>query len=176
MKAKGVIRQQVQWAQSRTFFYWRLRRRLLEFEVVNSIFAPAAASSSGRSGKNERAIYSDGGSVSGVDAAGARKRATQELHQWFLSHAHAQTEAQTEAQDAAALWESDRDMVAWFDRNAPAVRAYVAGVRGRAQAADVADKLAQLVGSCSSSADALKAALLQGLSDAERNQLLAALK
>lgn len=32
MKAKGVIRQQVAWAQSRAFFYWRLRRRLAEFE------------------------------------------------------------------------------------------------------------------------------------------------
>jgi len=36
MKAKGVIRRQVQWAESRSFFYWRLRRRLKEFEIVNA--------------------------------------------------------------------------------------------------------------------------------------------
>ncbi|CAE7413431.1 accA [Symbiodinium microadriaticum] len=37
MQAKGVIRQQVTWAQSRHFFYWRLRRRLAEFDVANSM-------------------------------------------------------------------------------------------------------------------------------------------
>ncbi|CAE7819231.1 cut6 [Symbiodinium microadriaticum] len=37
MQAKGVIRQQVKWAQSRHFFYWRLRRRLAEFDVANSM-------------------------------------------------------------------------------------------------------------------------------------------
>lgn len=34
MKAKGVIRQQVQWADSRRFFYWRLRRQLRVFEAT----------------------------------------------------------------------------------------------------------------------------------------------
>jgi acetyl-CoA carboxylase/biotin carboxylase 1 len=43
MKAKGVIRRQVQWANSRTFFYWRLRRRLHEFDVVNRIVAAGHA-------------------------------------------------------------------------------------------------------------------------------------
>lgn len=38
MKAKGVIRKQVQWSESRTFFYWRLKRRLKEFEIVNMIY------------------------------------------------------------------------------------------------------------------------------------------
>ena len=43
MKAKGVIRKQVQWAESRAFFYWRLRRRLLEFDAVNACGAQAEA-------------------------------------------------------------------------------------------------------------------------------------
>lgn len=34
MKAKGVIRQPLQWAQARRFFYWRLRRRLNEEYVL----------------------------------------------------------------------------------------------------------------------------------------------
>jgi acetyl-CoA carboxylase / biotin carboxylase 1 len=34
MKAKGVIRKQVQWQKSRTYFFWRLRRRLTEFDVA----------------------------------------------------------------------------------------------------------------------------------------------
>jgi acetyl-CoA carboxylase / biotin carboxylase 1 len=37
MQAKGVIRRQVAWAQSRHFFYWRLRRRLAEFDVAKSM-------------------------------------------------------------------------------------------------------------------------------------------
>eukprot|EP01035_Chromulina_nebulosa_P020054 gene20054-26034_t len=37
MKAKGVIRQQVDWAKSRKYFFWRLRRRLAEFDIANSV-------------------------------------------------------------------------------------------------------------------------------------------
>lgn len=39
MLAKGVIRKQVQWEKSRTFFYWRLRRRLLEFSAAAKLGA-----------------------------------------------------------------------------------------------------------------------------------------
>jgi hypothetical protein len=34
MKEKAVIREVVEWSESRTFFYWRLRRRLLESQIV----------------------------------------------------------------------------------------------------------------------------------------------
>ena len=37
MKSKGVIKKQVQWADSRTFFYWRLKRRLVEFDITNKV-------------------------------------------------------------------------------------------------------------------------------------------
>lgn len=37
MKAKGVIRKQVQWEDSRSFFYWRLKRRLIEFDVIKEV-------------------------------------------------------------------------------------------------------------------------------------------
>lgn len=37
MKAKGVIKKQVDWKTSRKFFFWRLKRRLAEFELVSSI-------------------------------------------------------------------------------------------------------------------------------------------
>lgn len=33
MKAVGVIEKQVEWSESRTFFYWRLRRKLAEFDL-----------------------------------------------------------------------------------------------------------------------------------------------
>ncbi|RHZ27040.1 hypothetical protein DYB31_000172 [Aphanomyces astaci] len=37
MKAKDVIREVVPWDQARTYFYWRLKRRLSEFRVRRSI-------------------------------------------------------------------------------------------------------------------------------------------
>jgi acetyl-CoA carboxylase / biotin carboxylase 1 len=37
MQAKGVIRKQVPWANSRKFFFWRLRRRLAECDVASTM-------------------------------------------------------------------------------------------------------------------------------------------
>eukprot|EP00536_Pseudo-nitzschia_multiseries_P005377 jgi/Psemu1/318630/estExt_fgenesh1_pm.C_1000011 len=37
MEAVGVIRQQVEWSTSRSFFYWRLRRKLAEFDLRKKI-------------------------------------------------------------------------------------------------------------------------------------------
>ena len=37
MKAVGVIRQDVDWRQARSFFYWRVRRKLAEFDVRSKI-------------------------------------------------------------------------------------------------------------------------------------------
>lgn len=37
MKAMGVIEKQVEWSEARSFFYWRLRRKLSEFEIRKQI-------------------------------------------------------------------------------------------------------------------------------------------
>jgi acetyl-CoA carboxylase / biotin carboxylase 1 len=37
MKAKGVIRKDLEWRESRRFFYWRLRRRLNEQSIVRTM-------------------------------------------------------------------------------------------------------------------------------------------
>jgi len=39
MAAKGVIRQPLEWKRSREFFYWRVRRRVLEQEAVKKVCA-----------------------------------------------------------------------------------------------------------------------------------------
>jgi acetyl-CoA carboxylase/biotin carboxylase 1 len=48
MKAKGVIRDSIQWSESRRFFYWRLRRRLNEEYLLrrmsNSVYSMTACS------------------------------------------------------------------------------------------------------------------------------------
>jgi acetyl-CoA carboxylase / biotin carboxylase 1 len=46
MKAKDVIRRQVDWKDSRRFFYYRLKRRLLEFEIIQKIRSANAEESS----------------------------------------------------------------------------------------------------------------------------------
>jgi len=37
MKAKGVIRGEVEWREARRYFYWRLRRRLAEFDLRRKV-------------------------------------------------------------------------------------------------------------------------------------------
>lgn len=37
MKAVGVIRQDIEWKEARTFFYWRVHRKLAEFDVRNKL-------------------------------------------------------------------------------------------------------------------------------------------
>jgi acetyl-CoA carboxylase/biotin carboxylase 1 len=41
MKAVGVIKQDVEWREARSFFYWRLRRKLAEFELRRKIIDAA---------------------------------------------------------------------------------------------------------------------------------------
>ena len=63
MYKKGVIRQQVDWKSSRSFFYWRLRRRLLEFHLANIIMKPVG-------GNN-------------LPKLGSRKNAIEEISEWY---------------------------------------------------------------------------------------------
>lgn len=68
MKAKGVIRRQVNWEESRTFFYWRLQRRLLEFQWSNKIMQSSDSKT-----------------------AGCRKKILSEFRQWFESQVDLKT-------------------------------------------------------------------------------------
>jgi len=162
MQAKGVIRRQVQWAQSRAFFYWRLRRRLCEFEIVNAASATASATASPSAG-------SDGGATS------SRKEGTAQLKQWFCSTA---VGAGGSTAEAEALWEDDRGMVAWYETHAAQTQAYVTSRQSEACVQTITKTLSQLVGAAGAAVnptDVLKSALL-GLPDAEREQILAAMK
>uniref|UniRef100_A0A7S4ATM8 Acetyl-CoA carboxylase n=1 Tax=Pseudo-nitzschia australis TaxID=44445 RepID=A0A7S4ATM8_9STRA len=87
MEAVGVIRQQVEWKSSRSFFYWRLRRKLAEFDLRKQIIE---ASEVGR----------------GV-ASPTPLEATDMIKQWFL---------QSEGMDAAQ-WENDKATLAWMANN-----------------------------------------------------------
>lgn len=82
MKAKGVIRKQVQWAESRAFFFWRLRRRLCEFSTVNACGAQAEA--------------------------GQRKHAIAALRTWFISQ-QGGTESEWEDDRGMVEWFQEHD-------------------------------------------------------------------
>jgi acetyl-CoA carboxylase/biotin carboxylase 1 len=87
MEAVGVIRQQVDWKTSRSYFYWRLRRKLAEFDLRKKIIE---ASTVGR----------------GV-ASPTPLEATDMIKQWFV---------QSNGMDSTK-WEDDKVMLTWMANN-----------------------------------------------------------
>lgn len=87
MKAVGVIRQQVEWKSSRSFFYWRLRRKLAEFDLRKKIIEAAEV---GRGVKTPTPL-----------------EATEMIKQWFMA-----TPGMNEAK-----WEDDKMMLTWMGDN-----------------------------------------------------------
>ena len=92
MKAKGCIRQIVPWKRARSYFYWRLRRRLVEFDV-------------------RRRILTASGQKSLSDAEDI-------LASWFDDAVHAGKTRQSHTANGSAsaqeLWLDDRLVVSWM--------------------------------------------------------------
>lgn len=87
MQAVGVIRAQVEWPTSRSYFYWRLRRKLAEFDLRKKIIEAAEV---GRGVKTPTPL-----------------EASALIKQWFLA-----TPGMT-----AAKWEDDKAMLRWMGEN-----------------------------------------------------------
>ena len=87
MKAVGVIRQEVDWKRSRSYFYWRLRRKLAEFDLRKQIIEAAAV---GRGVKVPTPL-----------------EATATIKQWFLESPETNVDK----------WEDDKVMLAWMGQN-----------------------------------------------------------
>ncbi len=87
MKAVGVIRQEVEWKSARSFFYWRLRRKLAEFDLRQKIIEAAQV---GRAIKTPTPL-----------------EASDMIRQWFMG-----TPGMT-----AAKWEDDKVMLQWMGQN-----------------------------------------------------------
>ena len=90
MKAVGVIRQQVDWKTSRSFFYWRLRRKLAEFDLRKKIIDAAEV---GRGVKTPTPL-----------------EATEMIKQWFMA-TPGMTEAQWEIGRHTSELQSHHDLV-----------------------------------------------------------------
>eukprot|EP00934_Nitzschia_sp_Nitz4_P003708 Nitzschia sp. Nitz4//scaffold268_size26297//6123//13356//NITZ4_008277-RA/size26297-snap-gene-0.20-mRNA-1//-1//CDS//3329544930//3698//frame0 len=84
MEAVGVIRKKVDWSSARTFFYWRLRRKLAEFDLRKKIIEAAEV---GRAVKTPTPT-----------------QASDMVRQWFMA-----TPGMT-----AAKWEDDKAMLTWM--------------------------------------------------------------
>lgn len=84
MDAVGVIERQVAWKESRSFFFWRLRRKLAEFDLRKKM---VEASDVGRGGK----------SLSSVEASSLMK-------EWFLESPGMKSD----------MWKDDKIMLAWM--------------------------------------------------------------
>lgn len=84
MKAVGVIQEQVDWSQSRIFFYWRLRRKLAEFDLRRKLIEATEVG---------RAVAT----LTPVEA-------TNVIKQWFL-----ETSGMTEAS-----WNDDKLLLTWM--------------------------------------------------------------
>ena len=87
MQAVGVIRKQVEWRSSRSFFYWRLRRKLAEFDLRKKI---VDASEVGRGVKSPTPL-----------------EASDVIRQWFMETPGNTNEA----------WEDDKVMLKWMAEN-----------------------------------------------------------
>ena len=84
MKATGVIEKEVEWKNARSFFFWRLRRKLAEFDLRNKMVEAADI------GRGIR-------SLSPIKASALIK-------QWFVN-----TPGMT-----AAMWNDDKVMLQWM--------------------------------------------------------------
>ncbi|EWM22725.1 acetyl- carboxylase alpha [Nannochloropsis gaditana] len=86
MEAVGVIRKVVPWGQARSFFYWRLRRRLAEFHLRKEVLKAV-------DGK-------EGGKEGGMTLL----QASALLKSWFVATPGKSTEG----------WEEDREVLGWM--------------------------------------------------------------
>ena len=86
MKAKGVIRNIVPWTQARVFFYWRLRRRLVEFECQAKVMSSSGCS---------------------------KVEADMTLREWFEQDMG--QEQDTEERSNCCWQEEDRKVTMWFE-------------------------------------------------------------
>jgi len=87
MKAVGVIEKEVEWKESRSFFFWRLRRKLAEFDL--------------RKKMQEASLVGRGAvKLAPLEASAMMKK-------WFLENPEL----------AADMWNDDKTMLAWMAQN-----------------------------------------------------------
>eukprot|EP01038_Epipyxis_sp_PR26KG_P010409 gene10409-13983_t len=149
MKSKGVIRKQVQWEQSRIFFYWRLRRRLLEFDIIENIH------------KSRTTLASQ----TSTTTTGYRKTISQEISTWFQ-----QTHPSID-------WDNDEQLTSFYQletNRSPLIQAMIAA-SSKDIAIELTTRINQLIEGNNSDALQVLKQTLSELPTAQKNILLEAL-
>lgn len=113
MKAKGVIREALEWRNSRRFFYWRVRRRLNEEYILRRMAASVTPTKEGRVA-----------APTAQATPAARARHLQLLAAWC---------------GVENFEKSDREVAVWYEENRKAVHDKVELLRSEAIAAEMRD-------------------------------------
>jgi acetyl-CoA carboxylase/biotin carboxylase 1 len=127
MQRKGVIRRQVNWSESRSFFIWRLRRRLVEFDIArtmekmvepgvhkNHLFATSAQVASSTTSWSSNI----------VNRKHFKTAACSTLRSWFL-----------ESGGNDEVWDNDdRRVVSWLNEHQPLLKSRLLELRSTALA------------------------------------------
>ena len=125
MEAKGVIRRQVQWKESRAYFYWRLRRRLWEFQCYNKYTNSYSNDMNKQSNVNSTAVSTTTAVATSTATTAAVKLTKKEfsiqLKEMFLtvyqSTTKTTTTAATDGTDGTSQWENDKWLINWLEDN-----------------------------------------------------------
>jgi len=112
MKATGVIEREVEWEHARTFFYWRLRRKLAEFDLRKKV--------------QDAGNVGNSGSFSAVEASAVIKG-------WFCNEANA-SDADWNGNDRAVL--------SWMAKSNEKLEQKVVGLRKASIAKEVENAVA----------------------------------
>lgn len=107
MKAKEVIRHQVRWAESRTFFYWRLRRRLRDFDLFNQITASVSILPRSTTMVTANNVTVTKGLIT-------RKQVMGDFEKFFL-----------ESGSKPSIWSDDKEMVNWYETHSEEVQRFI---------------------------------------------------
>lgn len=127
MEAKKTIRQPLTWKNARRFFYWRLRRRLSEEQIVKHMLA-AAPSAASRDASGAVSASSSSSSTLPQLSESPRASHLRTLHSWtgFLDE---------------ELARDDRKVATWYEENKKTIQTKIDGLKTESVAGDVAKLL-----------------------------------
>lgn len=127
MDAKNTIRQPLIWKNARRFFYWRLRRRLSEEQIVKHMLAAAPSPES----------LTGSGGVSASSSSSATLPQLTESHRALHLHTlHGWTGFLGEE-----LARDDRKVALWYEENKKTIQTKIEGLKAESVAGDVAKLL-----------------------------------
>lgn len=126
MEAKNTIRHPLTWKNARRFFYWRLRRRLSEEQILKRMVA-ASPSPGPRNGS---------GSIPATSSSSTLPQLSESPRASHLRTLHAWTGLLSEE-----LARDDYKVATWYEENKKTIQTKIEGLKTQSVASDVAQLL-----------------------------------